>query len=140
MRVVPGSHELPVLCTEKADLSASFTDVTVPIPEGMPVVPVVMEAGDVLFFNGSLIHGSYPNTSRDRFRRSLIGHYIAGEAENVAQYYHPVLRMDGTQVELGVSERGGPCGVWRERDGQAPVVEMAAPVAAGAAAGNALHE
>jgi phytanoyl-CoA hydroxylase len=71
-----------------------------------------------------VIHGSYPNRSADRFRRALIGHYVAGEAERVAQYYHPVLRMDGTPVELAVSEGGGPCGVWAERDGRA-VVELA---------------
>ena len=123
MRVVPGSHNLPVLCTEKADTTRSFTDVTVPIPEEMPVTPVLMAAGDVLFFNGSLIHGSYPNTSGDRFRRALIGHYIAGEAEKVAPYYHPVLRMDGSEVVLGKSEHGGPCGLWVERDGKS-VVEM----------------
>ncbi|HLV80175.1 MAG TPA: phytanoyl-CoA dioxygenase family protein, partial [Chthonomonadaceae bacterium] len=74
MRVVPGSHELPLLCTEKADTNLSFTDVTVPVPKDLPVAPVIMEAGDVLFFNGSVIHGSYPNTSQDRFRRALIGH------------------------------------------------------------------
>jgi hypothetical protein len=123
MRVVPGSQDLPVLCTQAADISVSFTDITVPVPGGMAIVPVIMEPGDVLFFNGSLIHGSYPNTSRDRFRRSLIGHYIVGEAQKVAQFYHPVLRMDGTVVELGVSTKGGPCGVWVEKGGQ-PVVEM----------------
>src|SRR5439155_24204780 len=97
MRVVPGNPSLPVLCTEKADTGVSFTDVTVPVPEGVPVVPVLMDAGDVLFFNGSVIHGSYPNTTPDRFRRALIGHYVAGEAEQVAQFYHPVLRMDGPE-------------------------------------------
>ena len=56
-----------------------------------------MAAGDVLFFNGSVIHGSFPNASRDRFRRALIGHYVAGEAEKVSQFYHPVLRMDGSE-------------------------------------------
>jgi phytanoyl-CoA hydroxylase len=125
MQVVPGSGDLPVLCTEKADTSISFTDIAVPVPEQMPAVPVLMEAGDVLFFNGSLIHGSYPNRSRDRFRRALIGHYIAGEAEQVAQFYHPILRMDGTEVTLSVSGGGGPCGLWRERDGR-PVVELTA--------------
>src|SRR6185503_2345176 len=121
MRVVAGSHKLPVLCTTTADTTQSFTDVTVPIPDGTPVVPVVMEPGDVMFFHGSLIHGSYPNRSKTRFRRALIGHYIAGEAEKVAQYYHPVLRMDGTEVDLDVSERGGPCGVWVERDGHSSI-------------------
>ena len=124
LQVVPGSHLLPELCIEEADISQSFTDVTVPLPPGVTPEPVLMQAGDVLFFNGQLIHGSFPNTSADRFRRSLIGHYIMGNAEKVAKYYHPVLRMNGSVVDLGTSERGGPCGVWVEEDGR-PVVEMA---------------
>src|SRR4029077_4357937 len=60
MQIVPGSHKWPVLCTEKADTTISFTDVTVPLPPGQEVRPVIMAAGDVLFFNGSLIHGVLP--------------------------------------------------------------------------------
>ena len=100
MRVVPGSHEWPILCTAKADTSASFTDVTVPLPFGVEAVPILMEAGDVLFFTGSLVHGSFPNTSKDRFRRSLIGHYIEDRAERVSEYDQPVLRMDGTAFTI----------------------------------------
>jgi hypothetical protein len=76
-----------------------------------------MEPGDVLFFNGTLVHGSYPNASTDRFRRALIGHYIDGAAEQVARFYHPALRMDGTPLALAESPSGGACGVWVERDG-----------------------
>lgn len=123
MQVVPGSHTWPLLCTEKADTSISFTDVTVPLPEGQEVRPICMESGDVLFFNGALVHGSYPNTTTDRFRRALIGHYIEGNANQVAQFYHPALRMDGTPLELDMSQGGGTCGVWVEQDG-AHVVEM----------------
>jgi ectoine hydroxylase-related dioxygenase (phytanoyl-CoA dioxygenase family) len=126
MQVVPGSHTMPLLCTVPADTTQSFTDVTVPVPEGMRVEPIVMKAGDVFFFNVQLIHGSFPNTSSDRFRRSLIGHYIVGEAEKVAKYYHPVLRMDGSEVTLGVSKSGGECGVWVEQDG-AFTIEMTTP-------------
>jgi CRP-like cAMP-binding protein len=36
----------------------------------------IMEPGDVLFFNGSTIHVSGPNKSTDRFRRSIIFHYL----------------------------------------------------------------
>lgn len=124
MQIVPGSHTWPLLCTTKADTTVSFTDVTVPLPPDVKAQPVVMEAGDVLFFNGALVHGSYPNTTTDRFRRALIGHYIEGAAEQVAQFYHPALRMDGTPLDLGVSSSGGACGVWVEQDGQA-VIEMA---------------
>lgn len=126
LQVVPGSHDLPVLCTERADTALSFTDVTVPVPEGMPAETVRMRAGDVLFFNGSLIHGSGPNRSATRFRRALIGHYIEGVAEEVAPFYHPVLRMDGTEAELGLGHRGGQCGVWVEREGR-PAVELTTP-------------
>jgi len=118
MRIVPGSHEWPILCTTDADTSASFTNVTVPLPEGMAAVPVIMDAGDVLFFNGSVVHGSYPNVSEDRFRRSLIGHYIESRAERVAEFDQPILRMDGTAFEIEGVEEGGPCGVWVDNNGK----------------------
>lgn len=119
MQIVPGSHTWPLLCTEKADTTVSFTDVTVPLPPGQQVQPVVMAPGDMLFFQGALVHGSYPNTTADRFRRALIGHYIEGSVEHVAQFYHPALRMDGQPLELAISQGGGSCGVWIERDGRA---------------------
>jgi phytanoyl-CoA hydroxylase len=122
MSVVPGSHEWPVLCTEKADTRISFTDVTVPLPSYDLVESVVMEPGDVLFFNGSLVHGSNPNRTSDRFRRSLIAHYVQAEARQVAQYYQPALRMDGSPLTLEVAEGGGACGEWTEIEGEPAVV------------------
>ena len=122
LRIVPGTHDTPVLCTVDADADVSFTDVTVELPPGYDPVPLIMEPGDVLFFNGQLVHGSYPNSTSDRFRCALIGHYIVGEAAAVAEWYHPVLRMDGAQIDLGISEHGGPCGVWVDRDGEAVAV------------------
>ena len=112
LQIVPGTHATPVLCPVEADAGASFTDVTVPLPSSLNPEAVLMQAGDVLYFNGQLVHGSFPNTSANRFRRSLIGHYIAGDARQVSRYYHPVLRMNGEQVDLGVSPEGGPCGTW----------------------------
>jgi len=123
MLVVPGSHRWPILCTAKADTRTSFTDVTVPVPATEPAVPVLMAPGDVLFFHGSLVHGSHPNTSANRFRRALIGHYIEADTRQVAEYYHPALRMDGTPLELDVSEGGGACGEWTE-DGGVPAIAM----------------
>jgi len=123
LNVVPGSQSWPILCTTQANTRESFTDITVPIPQGTPVVPARMGLGDVLFFNGQLVHGSFANRTADRFRRSLIGHYIQGDAQQVAKHYHPALRFDGSQVEIEVSPQGSQCGVWVTEGGK-PVIEV----------------
>lgn len=118
LQVVPGSQEWPILCTVKADTTQSFTDVTVPVPDDHSPASVIMDPGDVLFFNGQIVHGSLPNTTDDRFRRSLIAHYIEGDAQQVSKWYFPALRMDGSTVELEQSANGSECGVWVDRDGE----------------------
>ena len=112
MQIVPGTQDLPQLCMIDADLSQSFSSRQVPIPPGSQPVSVIMGAGDVLFFNGQVIHGSYPNRTANRFRRALIAHYVVGEAEKVSEFYHPLLNFDGQVVEMNMSEQGGPCGIF----------------------------
>ena len=121
--VLIGVEKLAGILLVDADTTQSFSSRTIDLPEGTSPVPVPMQAGDVLFFNGQVIHGSYPNISTTRFRRSLIAHYIVGEAEKVHEFYHPVLTFDGKEVTLDSSEAGGPCGIWVNEDGT-PVVEM----------------
>ena len=123
LRVVPGTHALPVMCTVDADANESFSRDEVELPPEYEPVPLIMEPGDVLFFNGQVVHGSYPNSSDGRFRCAMIGHYVVGEAEAVARWYHPVLQMDGRELDFGISEQGGPCGVWVDADGE-PVAVM----------------
>jgi ectoine hydroxylase-related dioxygenase (phytanoyl-CoA dioxygenase family) len=64
-----------------------------------------------MFFSGNLVHGSGPNRTKDRSRRTFIGHYIDDASEQVAVHYHPVLAMDGSVVSrVKVYQGGGPCG------------------------------
>ncbi|RKX34197.1 MAG: phytanoyl-CoA dioxygenase family protein [Verrucomicrobia bacterium] len=115
LHVVPGSQDAAIICPETADNKESFTTHFVPVPDGLKAIPVEMKAGDTLFFNGSLIHGSGPNRSKTRFRRSFICHYVTHETEKLHQGYFPVLRFDGSQVALTPNESGGPCGEeWKE--------------------------
>jgi len=124
LEIVPGSHKWDLLCTIDADTTISFTSVTIPIPEGSATVPVRMRAGDVMFFNGSIAHGSQPNTTTDRFRRALIGHYVEGTSEQVSKGYQPLWRRDGSTLVLPPNEiEGSTCGVWVEIGGQ-PAIEM----------------
>jgi len=119
LQVAAGTQDLPLICPVEADQSASFTTIAVPLPPGITPQPIRMEPGDLLFFNGQLIHGSFPNTTTDRFRRTLVGHYIEGHAQQVAAFDHPVLRMDGSVVTaMEASPDGGECGVWVDQDGK----------------------
>lgn len=133
LQVVPGSHTWDILCTVPADMTTSFSEHTVPLPAGAQARSIVMKPGDVLFFHGALVHGSHPNTTTDRFRRTLIGHYIEGQAEQVGQWYHPVLRMDGSTVNLGFSPNSSQCGVWVDGPDGAPAIELVATDAPGKA-------
>ena len=109
MKVVPGSHREDIACPQQADTSVSFTSDYVPVPAGMEAVHCDMKAGDVLFFNGSLIHGSTPNTSATRFRRSLIFHYVPQGSDELAHWYKPVT-FGGQPVQIAEAVGGGPCG------------------------------
>ncbi|MER6512212.1 phytanoyl-CoA dioxygenase family protein [Nonomuraea sp. NPDC049637] len=109
LEVVPGTHLMDLFCPEEADQDLSFTREYVPPPPGLERVPVDMQPGDVLFFNGSLVHGSEPNSTADRFRRSFICHYTGRSAERISSWYE-TLTMDGERVLLEPSAGGGPCG------------------------------
>lgn len=114
MVVIPGSHRMDIVCPERSDPDRFFTTEHIPLPPGMREQPVDLTAGDVLFFNGSLIHGSYPNTSRDRFRRAFICHYIPEGCVEVSQGYRPLLTFDGAVVSRDPAQGGGPCGTVHE--------------------------
>lgn len=123
MQLVPETQNLPILCTTKADTTKSFTDVTVPIPDSLKPEPCLMKAGDVLFFNGSIVHGSLPNQSKDRFRRALIAHYATADAVRCGAFYHEAVKFDGTAIKLEAEPMGSECGIWVDVNGN-PSVEM----------------
>lgn len=109
--VVPGSHRVPIQCADvEADPDVSFTNRTIGVPADAERVQTEMRAGDVLFFHGSLVHGSGPNLSANRFRRSLIFHYVPQSSVEVARFYQPLLAGDGREVWIDESPEGGPCG------------------------------
>lgn len=112
LQVVPGSHHLDLLCPVPGDLGRSFSAETVPVPPGMGVVDVPMQAGDVLFFHGHLIHGSEPNRTADRFRTIIVGHYAAGRPEVISDAYPEAMTFDGDVVRLQHAAAGGPCGTF----------------------------
>jgi len=110
LKVVPGSHRYEIVCPGEADETVSFTSGEVKLPEGMAARQTELAEGDMLFFHGSMVHGSGPNRSADRFRRSLIFHYVPVSSVEIARFYNPLLTMDGTEVRIEESAEGGACG------------------------------
>jgi phytanoyl-CoA hydroxylase len=113
MMCVPQTATLEVACPEKADPALFFTTEHVEPPPGLAPEMMELKAGDVLFFNGSVIHGSTPNTSADRFRRSLIFHYVPASTVEMSHYYE-ALSFDGAKQDIATNMDGGPCGTTQE--------------------------
>ena len=99
---------MDLFCPEEADPTISFTKELVPVPEGLQPVPVDLDAGDVLFFGGNLIHGSEPNRSGNRFRRSFICHYVGASSEEIARSYKPLYRFDATRFDIATAPAAAP--------------------------------
>lgn len=108
--IVPGTQNMQVVCPELADDSESFTCHLVRPPAGKEAVPACLQPGDVLFFNGSVVHGSQPNRTPDQWRRSFICHYMPKTSTQISQWYFPLLDFDGNAMEYAASVGGGPCG------------------------------
>jgi ectoine hydroxylase-related dioxygenase (phytanoyl-CoA dioxygenase family) len=79
MEMVEGSHLLGLLPCRFADTDTSFTDSETVFPAYLHKQLIDLEAGDVVFFGGLIVHGSMPNTTTDRFRRAFIVHYRGKE-------------------------------------------------------------
>ena len=108
--VAPGTHRMEVQCPESAQESESFVNHLVPPPAGVTPVAAELAPGDVLFFNGSLIHGSQPNTHATLWRRSFICHYMPKSSKQIAEWYFPLHDFQGNVVEYAKADGGGPCG------------------------------
>lgn len=110
LSVVPGTHDLALQCPAAADGTRSFVNNYVAPPEGKQAIPARLQPGDVLFFNGSVIHGSEPNTHPTMWRRSFICHYMPASAQEIVEWYFPLHDFNGNVIERKASAMGGPCG------------------------------
>ena len=116
MQCVRNTQDLPIGCPEQSDLSESFTTEHVTPPAGTQAELVPLNAGDVLFFNGNVIHGSGPNRSATRFRRAFICHYVPLGTTQLSHWYSTPYRFSGEPLTIPVATGGGPCGTaWDEQ-------------------------
>ena len=83
LHLIPGSHRSGVLYPMRRHHNPDLDRAEEAF--GFPYAPedgvaVELEAGSVVFFNGYLLHGSYPNRSESSFRRSVQFVYMSAES------------------------------------------------------------
>lgn len=112
--VVPGSHHDGLYCPDHQEPSRwlNYGDSHITrFPRDRKPIPLPVRRGQTVFFHGQLIHGSGPNRSKTRWRRTFIGHYVDEATTSIAKFYHPILDMQGNVVSrVEVHSGGGPCG------------------------------
>jgi len=80
--IIPGSNRPAVIWPQEPTTDPGFDEV--PRSYGFPnedkAVPLEVQAGDVVFFDGYVLHKSNMNRSPDCPRRALISHYMSAES------------------------------------------------------------
>lgn len=83
--VIPGSHRRGVLYPQyphnDPDYDCNVMSYNYPYDEEKDAIPVEVQAGAIVFFNGYLLHKSLPNRAPEgTFRRVLVNHYMSAES------------------------------------------------------------
>lgn len=81
--VIPGSHKHGILWPQHQHddkrFDCSGESIDFPYTDD-DAIPVEVEAGSVVFFNGYLLHRSLPNKAKAGYRRALVNHYMSAES------------------------------------------------------------
>jgi phytanoyl-CoA hydroxylase len=81
--LIPGSHKPGLLwpMEQQDDSRFDCTDESTGFPySDKDAIPVEVKAGTIVFFNGYLLHRSFPNRAQAGFRRVLVNHYMSAES------------------------------------------------------------
>ena len=80
---IPNSHQSGIIYPNREQSDERFDCVEeaygYPFTE-KEAVPVEVEAGSIIFFNGYTLHRSLPNSNKKVYRRSLVNHYMSAES------------------------------------------------------------
>jgi ectoine hydroxylase-related dioxygenase (phytanoyl-CoA dioxygenase family) len=81
--VIPGSHKDGLLWPQHDHEDRRFdcTGEAYGFPyKDEDAIPVEVKAGSIVFFNGYLLHRSFPNRAQSGYRRVLVNHYMSAES------------------------------------------------------------
>jgi hypothetical protein len=94
------------------------------------IVSVPVEPGDAVFFNGRVFHRSYPNRTKDRFRRAFVCHYCNARSwvpwnhgapfEGDCANANHILARGWTHLPSAKPKFGTPVDLSPPKDGESP--------------------
>jgi len=147
--VIPGSHKDGLLWPQHDHEDRRFdcTGEAYGFPyKDEDAIPVEVKAGSIVFFNGYLLHRSFPNRAQSGYRRVLVNHYMSAESllpwqppregEHMAiTDYRDIVMVAGRDpyVWKGVEDRAEPgvrpsgeggCETWRKDRPQREKLEV----------------
>lgn len=80
---IPGSHKHGILWPQHEHGDRRFDcggeSMSFPYTDE-DAVPIPVQAGSIVFFNGYLLHRSLPNRAQAGYRRALVNHYMSAES------------------------------------------------------------
>ncbi|MDM5335698.1 phytanoyl-CoA dioxygenase family protein [Fictibacillus enclensis] len=102
MRFVKGTADSDILepektVDEKADTFGGYVQ-TLKAPEGHEVISLSTSPGDIVIYNGAVLHDSPPNTSSSEFRESIITHFAPVSAKKVTLNYNYLVNKQGQRI------------------------------------------
>jgi len=140
LRFVPGSNNEPIYPSEEesfgwvhadgvfrdltpvrnvSKLDDSINTLTPIVRKYAEPVPAIAEPGDVVFFQGHILHRSTPNEAEERMRRSFVSHYCNARSwvpwnhghgwEGEAANYMHILARGQTHLPFAQPLFGTPC-------------------------------
>ena len=120
--VIPGSQGPRTLWDMREHNDPRFDDA--PETFGFPYdedagEPVEVERGSIVFFDGYLLHRSFPNRARAGYRRAYVNHYMSAESplrwsggspENLRDDYRDIVMVAGSdpRAQCGVADLSLP--------------------------------
>lgn len=104
--VIPGSHKPGILWPQHDHGDRRFDCAWESMEFPYTVddeVPVEVKAGSIVFFNGYLLHRSFPNRAQSGYRRVLVNHYMS--AQSLLPWFHtekkvPIGTADARDIRM----------------------------------------
>ncbi len=81
--IIPGSNKPGYIMKRVPNESKEYADVdTIDVSDfaSEEIIPIEVESGSVVFFNGYTLHSSLKNKTADCFRMALVNHYMTAES------------------------------------------------------------